>query len=92
MRVKALCAQTATQGDPFGTVKISGPRRKRGNCQKHLSWNILKLQIPLCGGTLPIWVRRTMEVVKLERLWKRTRGLSMRASWESRGSQRVNKL
>lgn len=79
MRAKALCAQTATQGDPFGTVKITKPKQKRGNCQKHLSWDILKLQIPLCGGTLPMWVSLTMEVVKLERLWKRTRGFSMRA-------------
>lgn len=26
-----------------------------------------------------MWVSRTKEVVKLERLWKRTRGFSMRA-------------
>lgn len=28
-----------------------------------------------------MWVTRTKEVVKLERLWKRTRGFSMRALW-----------
>lgn len=28
-----------------------------------------------------MWVSLTKEVVKLERLWKRTRGFSMRALW-----------
>lgn len=32
-----------------------------------------------------MWVSRTKEVVKLERLWKRTRGFSMRALLDPRG-------
>ena len=40
--------------------------RERGNCQKHLRSNILKLQILLWGSTRPVWVKWTMTLVKLE--------------------------
>lgn len=39
-----------------------------------------------------MWVSGTKEVVKLERLWKRTRGFSMRALLDPRGLLHIQLL
>lgn len=40
--------------------------RERGNCQKHLKLEYLEIANPFMGRTLPMWVKWTMMLVKLE--------------------------
>lgn len=72
MRAKALYAPTSLQGDPFGTTQINNPAhgKKARELSETFKLEYLEIANPFMEGrTRPMWVKCTMKVFKLERLF-----------------------
>lgn len=84
MRAKALYAQTSLQCDPFGTTQINNPAhgKKARELSEAFKLEYLEIANPFMEGrTLPMWVKCTMKVVKLERALETDTWLLNESCW-----------